>query len=413
MTAASVAATTVEDARLSRQAELDALRKSKVAKRHAIEDSAVATVSLMDWEAKMRLFKQADRQYKSQSIRFLQEYKGNMGQLHVVTNGINAMKLSCPKQLHDYRIRGLVRDEAREETRVKKEEEEENIREEEESQLQPPTVSSSPSPDKDYYEKQRFRMGTDGTDGNRFEEEQLRKTVGWEAPLPPEQDTVVMVYHELADLEEAIENYGEVLKLRKLRLGKDHLEVASILHNMGDVYFMMGDLDQAMRCYEEAHEIRVNKGHVHYMDVAATRNNVGVIFMKQGRYGQAIACFSQVHNIRKQMLESNHTECSDALHNMAIVYKHQNKFKESLDHYKQALEIRRSVGSNKISVADTLYNMGVVYSKTYQYAKAVKSYKEAIGVYRQAGLTDAHVCIVNTLEWIEWGEKAMSSLTMA
>lgn len=366
----------------------------------------------MDWEAKLRSFSKAERHYKQKSKKILQEYKGNMEQLEMVSNGLKAMKLSCPKQLHDYRTKRLLRDEAREETRVKEEEEEESVREEgEKTQRQQPTESTSPSQDQDYYEKQWFRGNGDRADGNRFEGGELRQTVGWEAPLPPEQDTVVMVYEEMADCQEAIENYGQVLKLRKLRLGKDHLEVALILHNMGDIYFMMDNLDQAMACYEEAHEIRVNKQNVYYLDVAATRNNVGAVFMKQGRFDQAIACFMQVYNIRKQMLGPNHSECSDALHNIAIVYKHQNKFEESLTYYKQALEIRRDASSNKISLADTLYNIGVVYSKIYQYAKAVKSYKEALHFYREANLTVQHICVINTLQWIEWAETAMHSLT--
>jgi len=54
-----LAAPTVADARVSRQAELAELRQRQIAKRNSLKDSAVLTNSILDWEAKMRATKKS------------------------------------------------------------------------------------------------------------------------------------------------------------------------------------------------------------------------------------------------------------------------------------------------------------------------------------------------------------------
>merc|ERR1712226_1057806 len=80
----------MEDTRNSRRAELDALRQNQVTKRHNFDDSAVESASLMDWETKLRTSNKANRYYKNQSVKMLQEYKGDMQQLDVAAKGLKA-----------------------------------------------------------------------------------------------------------------------------------------------------------------------------------------------------------------------------------------------------------------------------------------------------------------------------------
>eukprot|EP00548_Thalassiothrix_antarctica_P020749 CAMPEP_0194193186 /NCGR_PEP_ID=MMETSP0154-20130528/73701_1 /TAXON_ID=1049557 /ORGANISM="Thalassiothrix antarctica, Strain L6-D1" /LENGTH=1084 /DNA_ID=CAMNT_0038917233 /DNA_START=47 /DNA_END=3298 /DNA_ORIENTATION=+ len=221
--------------------------------------------------------------------------------------------------------------------------------------------------------------------------------------------TMGLVYQKLANFKESINNYEEAVKIRRMRLGNDHLEVASTLHNMGDVYYMMGDLDLAMSTYNEAYQIRRTKlGTEEHVDIASTRNNMGVVFMKQGQHKEAMECFCAALSIRQNQLGPDHEKCSDTLHNMGLVHKNLSEYEKAIERYEQALRVRRiQLGENDMKVADTLYNMAIVYANTAQYAKAIERYKEALRTYRETGMTDDHPSVVNTLQWIRWGQKKL------
>eukprot|EP00546_Thalassionema_frauenfeldii_P008518 CAMPEP_0178923046 /NCGR_PEP_ID=MMETSP0786-20121207/16501_1 /TAXON_ID=186022 /ORGANISM="Thalassionema frauenfeldii, Strain CCMP 1798" /LENGTH=382 /DNA_ID=CAMNT_0020597497 /DNA_START=251 /DNA_END=1399 /DNA_ORIENTATION=- len=88
----------MEDTRNSRRAELDALRQNQVTKRHNFDDSAVESASLMDWETKLRCSNKANRHYKNQSVKMLQEYKGDIQQLDVAAKGLKATTQTYPKE---------------------------------------------------------------------------------------------------------------------------------------------------------------------------------------------------------------------------------------------------------------------------------------------------------------------------
>mmetsp|Transcript_18862 Transcript_18862/g.27898 ORF Transcript_18862/g.27898 Transcript_18862/m.27898 type:complete len:1090 (-) Transcript_18862:150-3419(-) len=222
--------------------------------------------------------------------------------------------------------------------------------------------------------------------------------------------TMGLVYQKLANFKEAINNYDEAVKIRRLKLGEDHLEVASTLHNMGDVYYMMGDLDLAMSTYDEAYQIRRSKlGTEDHVDIASTRNNMGVVFMKQGQHDEAMKCFAAALATRQEQLGPDHEKCSDTLHNMGLVHKNLAEYEKAIERYEQALRVRRiQLGENDMKVADTLYNMAIVYANTAQYAKAIDRYKEALRTYRETGMTDDHPSVVNTLQWIRWGQKKLA-----
>ena len=72
------------------------------------------------------------------------------------------------------------------------------------------------------------------------------------------------------------------LKIRKEKLGETHHEVATIHHNVGDVYYVLRNYSKSMDAYEIAFQVRVSNLGSDNIDVAATRNNMGVCLLKLG-----------------------------------------------------------------------------------------------------------------------------------
>ena len=73
-----------------------------------------------------------------------------------------------------------------------------------------------------------------------------------------------------------------LFQIRKDKLGESHHEVATIHHNVGDVYYVLRNYSKSMDAYEIAFQVRVSNFGSDNIDVAATRNNMGVCLLKLG-----------------------------------------------------------------------------------------------------------------------------------
>jgi tetratricopeptide (TPR) repeat protein len=91
-------------------------------------------------------------------------------------------------------------------------------------------------------------------------EERLRLARGASEKVADSLHSIGLVYQKLANFKDSIKKYDEALKTRQAKLGRNHLDVAWTLRNMGDVYYMLGDLHKAMDTYEESYEIRLEWG---------------------------------------------------------------------------------------------------------------------------------------------------------
>lgn len=98
----------VAAARLSRQEELDALRQRQLAKSNALGENASTPTNMMDWAAKQRALKDAERQSKNESTEYLRSYKPTLLQ----ENSLKTMKEEdreknrlAQEQLHNYRAK--------------------------------------------------------------------------------------------------------------------------------------------------------------------------------------------------------------------------------------------------------------------------------------------------------------------
>lgn len=76
-------------------------------------------------------------------------------------------------------------------------------------------------------------------------------------------------------LDKAKKSLEEALQIRQQIQGSGHIEVASTLENLGNVYFEIEDYHIAKSYYEKALVIKKNKlGELH-SEVALTLNNLG------------------------------------------------------------------------------------------------------------------------------------------
>eukprot|EP00957_Ditylum_brightwellii_P068589 5207298-Ditylum_brightwellii.AAC.1 len=82
--------------------------------------------------------------------------------------------------------------------------------------------------------------------------------------------------------------YSESLRIRRMILGNDHLDVGASLSNLGQTYHQMGELKKAMELYQEfwcLAKVRLGENH---RDIASILSSIAQIHHEQKEHDKAI-----------------------------------------------------------------------------------------------------------------------------
>ena len=118
---------------------------------------------------------------------------------------------------------------------------------------------------------------------------------------------------------EAKGKFADCLFVRECQLeavqqthGREHIDVAKSLNNIGLVYFNLGKNKEALEKYEESVRIKVkNLGHDH-MDVAASLRNLAVLAWGQQDWERCAELFEKEHRIKSKCLGAEHARAVEA-----------------------------------------------------------------------------------------------------
>ncbi|XP_046855133.1 uncharacterized protein LOC124448164 [Xenia sp. Carnegie-2017] len=205
------------------------------------------------------------------------------------------------------------------------------------------------------------------------------------------------VYSDTGNFDKAIEFHEKALEIRKQSLGPNHVDVAWSINNLGNVYKDTGNYDKAVEFHEKALEIRKQSLGPNHVDVATSLNNLGNVYSYTGNYDKAIEFHEKALEIRKQSLGPNHVDVAGSLNNLGNVYKDTGNYDKAVEFHKKALGIRKqSLGPNHVDVAGSLNNLGNVYNNTGNYDKAIEFHEKALEIKKQS-LGPNHVDVASSL----------------
>jgi serine/threonine protein kinase/Tfp pilus assembly protein PilF len=203
-------------------------------------------------------------------------------------------------------------------------------------------------------------------------------------------NTMGRVYGNLAYYDKAIELVQAGLEIRERKFGRDSLEVAESLNNLGELKLDKGDFSTAGTLVLEALAIRRKRLGDEHIAVAGSLNNFGALKYSVGDWRGAEEAFREALAIQRKALGDQHLSVADTLNNLAMTLKVQEKYAEATPLYQNALSIRRkNLDSNHPLVAQSLNNLGMLYLRVGNYDEAEKLFQEALSINRKA-LGDTH-----------------------
>ena len=256
-------------------------------------------------------------------------------------------------------------------------------------------------------------------------------------------------YELEGDYASALETYGNCLEFYSrglLQQSMDchpelHLDIASVLHNIGVVHWKTGAYEKSLHALKKARrkieqsvalggeqEVRPIKEQL--CDIL---NTVGKVYASMGEFERALAQHGESLAILKSLFidgdgaptklahmntdddvsekedciqqSDNELPKENVLHPgiarslicMGTVHVSCGRLLVAMELFKGGLDIqRKTVGSKHVDVAATLNSIGSVYEKTGRHGKAMQCYKKARRIYTD-NLGDDHVDVAVTL----------------
>jgi len=189
----------------------------------------------------------------------------------------------------------------------------------------------------------------------------------------------------------------DCLSVTVQRLGENHPDVATSLHNLSTLYDNQGRYEEAEPLSTEALALfkrLLGNNHPH---VAASLNTLALLYKSQGRYQEAEPLCLEALELSKHLLGDNHPHVATSLNNLAALYDNQGRYQEAEPVYLEALALfKRLLGDIHPHVATSLNNLAALYKSQGRYEEAEPLYLDALALYKRL-LGDNHPSVATSL----------------
>jgi len=187
-----------------------------------------------------------------------------------------------------------------------------------------------------------------------------------------------IVHYFEGNYELALERQTKALKILEQASGRDSLEVAATLINLGDTVADAGRHGQARIHYKHALTIFERELGARHPHVAVTLNNLGAIAFDEGNYSDAIEHHQRALEIKIDILGPQHPSVANSLNNLGAAQLQLGQRVEARKHLDQAREIKlATLGEEHILLAETFAYLGELEALEGRFEQALQWHQQA------------------------------------
>jgi len=214
---------------------------------------------------------------------------------------------------------------------------------------------------------------------------------------------------DLGYLYRAMGRYGEAetlfrrsLAIYEMRLGKDHRDVARSLDDLGLLYLMIGRYGEAEMLLNRSLGIW-NKWRGQSPQAARTLANLAGLYVTTGKYAEAEVLYKRSLKISEgQSLAKDHEDVPLGLNALGGLYRIMGRYEEAEASIKLSVEIgEKRFGKDNPRVATSLNDLGVLYRTMGRYGEAEQMLKRSLEI-REKRLGKNHPYVANSLIDLGW-----------
>jgi tetratricopeptide (TPR) repeat protein len=188
-------------------------------------------------------------------------------------------------------------------------------------------------------------------------------------------------------LDEALECFQEVLKIKSEHYDLDNPVIADSYNNIGYIYKDKGELDLAFEYYQRALKIYLAVPTEHQEDIARSYNNIGTVLDDQGKLDEALTHYERSLGIKLEYLPSTHHDIAIAYNNIGYLYEKQGKKEEALNMKEKSLACKLaslppdhpSIAISHSNIACSLDDLGRHEEALEQALRAVQIFTKVFG----------------------------------
>jgi CHAT domain-containing protein/Tfp pilus assembly protein PilF len=198
-------------------------------------------------------------------------------------------------------------------------------------------------------------------------------------------DTLAQLYRATGAYVRAEPLYERALAIRQKALGAEHPTTADSLHNLALLCFATGAYTRAESLHQRALAIREKVLRTEHPSIGESLNNLANVYSATGAYAKAEPLFQRAVAIREKALGPRHPKTAGSLSNLANLYRATGAHARAEPLYQRALGIlENAVGPEHPGIGDLLCNLAILYFETGAYTKAESLYQRALGIFEKA-----------------------------
>lgn len=168
-------------------------------------------------------------------------------------------------------------------------------------------------------------------------------------------------------------------------VNEENLQLASLAHNMNDVYDSIGEYQKAIECELKAITIR-EKLDNNGLDLAQSYNDIGVTYMRQDNFKESLKFHRKALNIRKAILDKHHSDIALSLSCLASVYYGMKNVNRATRIYLLVLNVLQiDVNPDKSRLADiarVYSDLGMCFSELNDLVKSKEYLEKSLEIKR-------------------------------
>jgi hypothetical protein len=195
-------------------------------------------------------------------------------------------------------------------------------------------------------------------------------------------DQHILVCQKTGKYEQALEYHIKVLGPREDKFGRDHPIISDSFMNIGLCKIGQGRLNECMDCFNLVLKIRQSKLGNDDPETAECKAKVGLGFAAQKQYENALVYYYQAEITLEKTVGPNHVYSYGLYINMADCFRAQSEYTDALEYYNKAQDMALVVfGGRSVQVSKGRILMG-------QTKLEARDISGALELCRQAHKTD-------------------------
>jgi tetratricopeptide (TPR) repeat protein len=177
-------------------------------------------------------------------------------------------------------------------------------------------------------------------------------------------------YGALGDHSKERDFLERTLKIQEAHYGKDHIETAVTLNNLGSAYGALGDQGKKRDFLERTLKIQEAHYGKDHIETAGTLNNLGSAYGALGDQGKMRDFLERTLKIQEAHYGKDHIETAGTLNNLGSAYGALGDHSKERDFLERTLKIQEAhYGKDHIETARTLNNLGSAYGALGDHSK--------------------------------------------